>query len=259
VATLNLKSGLFKFIILLTLIFILIPVATAIDCDNEDVALDDTPQDEYSITDTDDAVSKHDEEPIDLTQDFQLEDKQTTGPTNGNDNLDRAGKLKVKSSADLVLTKTAKVSKVKKGGIIVWTIKVTNRGPDRAENVEVTDRVSGDVEFFKYYASRGDFNPLDGIWAIGGLDAGESVYLKIYAKTLSDAPTVNRATAVSETADPDFDNNYDSSPVEVEKPSLKHHKSLAKTISPKLYATGNPIIFLLLSLVSICGIALRKQ
>ena len=252
----NLKSGLFKFLIIM-LFLMLIPVATAIDYD--DTVLDDSSHETYSQIDSDnleDVISKQDEVCVDATQDSALKATDDSNSING---PLKAGKNDVESGADLVLVKTTKVNKAKKGDVIIWTIKVTNRGPDRAENVYVTDRVAGDVEFFNYFASRGDFDPMEGIWAIGGLDAGESVYLKIYAKMLSSTPTVNNATADSDTEDPDLDNNFDTSSVDCEKPSHDRHNNLEKHANAKMHATGNPVIFLLLAMISLCTFMFRKH
>ena len=156
--------------------------------------------------------------------------------------------------ADLELIKKSNTQKVNKGDTIIWTIEVKNKGPDIAKNVRVIERLTGDIESYKFKASKGDFNPLEGIWTIGDMDAGDTQHITIYSKTLSDADTVNRAWAVSDTPDPNEDNNNDSASVTVKDYSESYSASPSK-----MHPTANPVLLILLSLITIFCLTFKRK
>ena len=178
--------------------------------------------------------------------------------TNNND-TEVTNPKPVETSADLEITKVANVKAVKVGDNFIWTITVTNHGPDVAKNVRVIDWAVGDFELLDVIASKGEFDVNTGIWAIGDMKVGDTVSLKLICKALSDVPAVNHAIVESDTPDPNEDNNHDMSTVDVYKPTpdapVKHNVPNA----PVMHATGNPIVMVLLALLAIVGVTLRKR
>ena len=165
----------------------------------------------------------------------------------------------VETSADLEITKVANVDKVKVGDEFIWIITVVNHGPDVAKNVRVTDWATGDFEILDIIVSKGDFDINTGIWTVGDMEDGETVTLELICKALSDVDAVNHASVESDTPDPNEDNNYDMSSVDVYTPSpdnpVKHSIPKAHT----MHATGNPIVMVLLALLAIVGVTLRRK
>ncbi len=183
-------------------------------------------------------------------------DKETTNPK---------GKT---TSADLEITKVANVDKVKVGDKIVWTITVINHGPDKAVGVYVQDILdAGDVEFVSAEPDVGEFDEETGMWDIGDMEVGETAKLIVIFKALSEGDAINYAEVISETPDPNPDNNDDSSTVEIvdggnNKPPVPDNHNVptpSKNTTPAMHATGNPIVMVLLALLAIAGVTLRRK
>ena len=188
----------------------------------------------------------------------------TYDPNKSNNRDDDVTKPKAKPMADLEITKVANVEKVKVGDKIIWTITVTNYGPDVAKNVRVKDVTVGDVEYISSLATRGSFDPLYDLWTIGDMDVGEEVVLVIVAKALSAGTVINTAEVVSDTPDPDMSNNKDKAIVIVkDKPTPDNPPKTPKTPTPStpatMHATGNPIVMVLLALFALVGVTLRRK
>lgn len=171
----------------------------------------------------------------------------------------------VTPSADLEVIKEANVNKVKVGDKIIWTITVTNYGPDTAKNVRVTDVLYGDAEYLSSKASKGTFDPLEGVWTIGDMNPGDSVVLTIECKALVEGIVINTAEVVSDTPDPNKDNNRDISVVTVEDrndttPDYPTPDNQEGPETPAtMHATGNPLAMVLLALLSLVGVTLRRK
>ena len=165
------------------------------------------------------------------------------------------------SSADLGITKVSNVAKVKVGDKIVWTITVTNYGPDAASNVRVRDVLSDDVEYISSRASKGSFDSLTGLWTIGDMEMGEEVVLIIECRALTEGTVINIAEVESDNPDPNPDNNVDMSVVSVVKkdsPDIPKETPEAPN-AQTMPATGNPILMVLLALLSLVGVTLRRK
>ena len=81
-------------------------------------------------------------------------------------------------SSDLAINKTVNNNKPKVNDKIVYTITVTNNGPDNATGVFVKDLLPKGL---KFVSADGIYNPTTGIWTIGDLNNGETVVLNIIA------------------------------------------------------------------------------
>jgi large repetitive protein len=96
--------------------------------------------------------------------------------------------------ANLSLTKSVDNAVPNVGGNVVYTLTVSNAGPDSATNVEVTDLLPATLTFVS--ASPAGYNAATGKWLVGTLTnsgAGSSATLQITAKPLVAGPIINRA------------------------------------------------------------------
>ena len=89
-------------------------------------------------------------------------------------------------ATDLSLTKTVDKNVVRKGDTLVYTITVTNAGPDAATGVEVTDKLPTALSYVSddgqaVYGSD-VYDDVTGIWQVGSLAKDESKSLKITAR-----------------------------------------------------------------------------
>ena len=164
-------------------------------------------------------------------------------------------------SADLEVMKVANVENVKVGDKIIWTVTVVNHGPDAAKNVRVGDVVFGDVEYISSEASKGLFDPVNGVWTIGDMENGETAVLTLEFKALSEGTVINAVKVVSDTPDSNEDNNKDDSVVTVESnnPAPETPNAPPSKDPAKMPATGNPIAIVLLALLAIAGVTLRRR
>ena len=136
---------------------------------------------------------------------------------------------------------------VKVGEKVEFTIVVINLGPDTAINTRAYDILPVGLKFINYTATRGTYDNETGRWDIGDMDCGDSAVLTIVAEALVAGRHVNEAYVESDTYDPDTSNNYDNATVDV------------VSGPPRLHETGNPIVMVLLSLLSIVGISVRRK
>ena len=123
--------------------------------------------------------------------------------------------------ADIGVTKVADQAEVREGEKVVFTISVTNHGPDRAEKIVVTDRLPPGLEFVS--ADLG-YNPSTGEWTIPSLAPGALARLTItavVAEGFAGETLTNTATAaVLEHQEDDPSNNSGSATVVAIAPSL---------------------------------------
>ncbi|MCS7198572.1 MAG: hypothetical protein NZ930_07870, partial [Candidatus Bipolaricaulota bacterium] len=106
--------------------------------------------------------------------------------------------------ADLRLTKTVNNPNPNMGDTIIFTMTVTNDGPNTATGVEVTDPVPSGLTFVSYTTSQGSYNPVTGIWTVGTLNVGASATLTIQAIVSTVEAITNTAeVTASDQLDPD--------------------------------------------------------
>ena len=103
------------------------------------------------------------------------------------------------------------------GDKVVYTITVTNNGPDDTTDVFVKDLLPNGL---KFVSADGNYNPITGIWNIGDLLNGKTVMLKIIAQVvLSNMNITNTATVNQTNYDPNPDNNQSNTTITVGKSS----------------------------------------
>ncbi|MEM9643598.1 MAG: DUF11 domain-containing protein [Planctomycetota bacterium] len=116
-------------------------------------------------------------------------------PGNASDSEDDLASVAITpSSSDLSLTKTVNSATPNVGENVVFTIDVSNAGPDPATGVSVRDLLPPGLAFQAANPSQGAYDPTTGVWTIGNLPLGGSVSLNLTAAVSS----VNVATNVAE-------------------------------------------------------------
>ncbi len=118
--------------------------------------------------------------------------------------------------ADLSVSKSVDISAPTAGGTIVYSIVITNSGPDGATGVVVEDALPMGVTYVSDDSS-GAFDQASGRWAAGSLGAGESVTLHITVTVNADAggTTITNTVTVAAAGQYDPDTSDDSDSVEI--------------------------------------------
>ncbi|MDO5814863.1 MAG: hypothetical protein Q4Q18_04435, partial [Methanobrevibacter sp.] len=105
----------------------------------------------------------------------------------------------VDPKANLVVVKLVSNSTSKFGDVITWTVIVTNKGPDTAVNVTVTDKLPAGL-VYQGDDSEGKYNHVTGVWKVGDLANGASATLVITTLVnTTNATILNVANATTDT------------------------------------------------------------
>ncbi|MEO8430797.1 MAG: hypothetical protein ABI592_04750 [Acidobacteriota bacterium] len=108
------------------------------------------------------------------------------------------------TTADLSVTKTGAPNPVSVGGVLVYTIVVTNHGPATATNVTLTDTLPASVMFQSASATQGTCSQAAGVvtCAIGTLANAASATATIQVSPQANGPLSNTVVASATQADP---------------------------------------------------------
>jgi uncharacterized repeat protein (TIGR01451 family) len=128
--------------------------------------------------------------------------------------------------ADLALVKQVSNARPNVGDTITFTLTLTNKGPDGATNVKVVDPLPAGLTFLGANASKGSYDPIAGVWSVGGMANGEQATLTITARVDAAAPSRNLATADSDQFDPDLSDNSPFVDVKPQQADLEIVKSV---------------------------------
>ncbi|TWU57755.1 DUF11 domain-containing protein [Rubripirellula reticaptiva] len=150
--------------------------------------------------------------------------------------------------ADLSLTKTVDNARPNVNDEVLFTVAVTNVGPDTATGVVVTDLLPAGLTVISSTVNAGTYVDATGRWTIGNVAIGETPTLTIRAQVNSFAATTNTAeiTAVDQ-FDPDSSpgNNIatedDQASVTVDPPSID--LALTKTIDVQRPNIGDEVVY----------------
>lgn len=131
--------------------------------------------------------------------------------------------------ADLSVIKLINNSNPNYNDLIKWTIIVSNKGPNMATGVTVNDLLPKSVEYISSYLSKGFYNPVNGIWDVGNLNAGEKLQLNIVSKIVKTGDITNVVNVKGNEKDSNLTNNHFEKSVHV-KPAadLSIEKSVSK-------------------------------
>jgi len=124
-------------------------------------------------------------------------------------------------SADVAVTKTVEPASVKNGQQALFTIHITNSGPDSAASTTVTDVLPSGLTFVSATTTAGIYNSATGLWSVGSMASGQSETLEIAATVTGTQGTtiINHVTiAIDPNIDVNFSNNAASATIAVATP-----------------------------------------
>ena len=111
------------------------------------------------------------------------------------------------NTVDLTVNKTSDKVTYKYLDNVIYTIVVTNHGPDDSFNVTVRDVLPNSLRFI---SASGNYNPTTGIWFIGHLAKGQSATLTMTAQAIFPGIITNNANVTGSGYDVNLTNNYDN-------------------------------------------------
>ena len=111
------------------------------------------------------------------------------------------------NTVDLAINKTSDKVIYKYLDNVIYTIVVTNHGPDDSFNVTVRDMLPDTLRFI---SASGNYNPVTGIWFIGHLAKGQSATLTITAQAIFPGIITNNANVTGSGYDVNLTNNHDN-------------------------------------------------
>ena len=171
---------------------------------------------------------------------------------------------------DLEMHIVADKSEIYVGDNIVYTVTVINNGPSDAINTIANILIPNALSILSYNATKGTFDITSGNWSIGNLTNGEKVVLTFVAKALNEGNSTVYVNVTSETFEVIMENNYDNVTVKVLKkaapigPDKPVHPDGSSSDnecgkSVNLPNTGNPLVMLLLCILSVIFVGSRKR
>ena len=93
------------------------------------------------------------------------QDQADPDPLNNSD----AASVNASATADLRVTKAVSDAAPAVGGLLTYTIAVTNLGPSAATSADISDVLPASVTFVSATASQGTYGSASGLWTLGGL------------------------------------------------------------------------------------------
>ena len=145
--------------------------------------------------------------------------------------------------ADLALTKSVNDASPAEGGTVVYTVGLTNNGPDGATNVQVTDVLPAGMTYVSSSATIGSYVSGTGLWSLASLGNGASATLTITATVNAGTGGTTIVNTASVTASDLPDNNpadnSDSATLTVDGADL----AVAKTVDNPTPAEGGTITY----------------
>ena len=171
---------------------------------------------------------------------------------------------------DLEIHIVADKSEIYVGDNIVYTVTVINNGPSDAINAIANILIPNALSILSYNATKGTFDITSGNWSKGNLTNGEKVVLTFVAKALNEGNSTVYVNVTSETFEVIMENNYDNVTVKVLKkaapigPDKQVHPDGSSSDnecgkSVNLPNTGNPLVMLLLCILSVIFVGSRKR
>ena len=171
---------------------------------------------------------------------------------------------------DLEIHIVADKSEIYVGDNVVYTVTVINNGPSDAINTIANVLIPNALSILSYNATKGTFDITSGNWSIGNLTNGEKVVLTFVAKALNEGNSTVYVNVTSETFEVIMENNYDNVTVKVLKkaapigPDKPVHPDGSSSDnegreSLNLPNTGNPLVMLLLCILSLIFVGSRKR
>lgn len=145
------------------------------------------------------------------------------------------------ASANLAVVKTVNNPNPIFGTDVVFTIVVSNLGPNNATGVTVTDLLPLGYTYVSSAVSTGTYANNTGEWTIGALTNGANATLTITAKVNATGPYANTATIKGNEGDPDLTNN--TSTVTPIPGATQANLAVLKTINNPAPLVGSDVVF----------------
>ena len=115
----------------------------------------------------------------------------------------------VPPAADIAVTKVVDNAAPNYLGNVVFTVTVTNAGPDTAVNTRVSDLLPAGFGFVSATPSVGSYDNVTGLWTVGDLANATSATLTLLVQVIASNTTIiNHANASSDVYDWNMYNNY---------------------------------------------------
>ena len=132
-------------------------------------------------------------------------------------------------SADIVVTKSVNDSTPGEGEIVVYTIIASNKGPDTAHSLQITDWLPAGLTLIASNTTQGSYSRTNGLWTVGTLTNALSATLTLNASVNMGAlgnllTNLAAVTGVSE-ADPVSTNNTNAVVISVQAADINVSKS----------------------------------
>ena len=192
--------------------------------------------------------------PIDNVAEVTAQDQvdRDSAPSNGDpaeDDQDLAT-VTAPRTIDLSLTKTVDQPTATVGDTVVFTVALTNDGPDAGTGVTVSDPLPAGLGFVTTTRTTGTYDDTSGTWTVGTIAAGTTETLTITATVDAPGTLVNTAqVATANELDPDStpgnsvpgEDDQDSASISSEQVDL----SLTKTVDDATPNVGDTITFTL--------------
>ena len=149
--------------------------------------------------------------------------------------------ISVPASADIAVTKTVNNATPDYLGNVVFTVTVTNNGPDDATGVSLSDLLPTGLNWISDDSS-GTYDHVTGIWTIGNLNNGSMVTLNIVALVNQTGIITNVANGSSDLYDWNLTNNAANATVTTPQTS---ELVLSKTVDKTKVTVGETVRYLI--------------
>lgn len=158
----------------------------------------------------------------------------TLGDTNAEN--DTASAIITVIGADLGVTKAPDTQGPFAGENIIYTITVTNSGPNATDGVTLTEHLTNGLNYVSHTTSSGTYSVVSGLWTIGHMDVGAHETLQITAQAATnttDKLITNRVTITSSTvADGNLQNNTGTAVIAVSSLKMTKTSSVISSAIP---------------------------
>lgn len=148
--------------------------------------------------------------------------------------------------SDLQIVKHVNHAKVSVGQTLIYTITVTNHGPDAASNANITDTPSRALKVLSAKPAHGSCKVAGKVLrcSLGRIANGKTVKITVKAKVNRVGTERNAASATSASTDPIPANNLSKVKAKiVKKPKARAVLHLRKTATPKAVIAGGTITY----------------
>ncbi len=139
---------------------------------------------------------------------------------------------------DLVVTNVVDDATPALNSNVVFTVAVTNSGPDAAEGVTVTDLLPAGLTFVSSDAGA-SYDPATGVWSVGGLASGVTRTIQITATVIDAALLTATAAAASTTLETNPADNGADATVDVPEADV----AVTNTVDNTTPALGQNVVF----------------